>query len=66
MTVLEIIELVVVGLLVVLHVVSNFVSAKCSCKLCTALRMLFPKADEQKNKELFDSFVEWLNSNKEN
>lgn len=38
MTVIEIIEAVVVGVLIIAHVVSNLYSARCSCKLCTTIR----------------------------
>ena len=51
MTLIEIIELSVVGLLCVLHVVSNFVSAKCSCKLCASFKRLLGKEEPPKEEE---------------
>ena len=34
----QIIEAVVVGVLIIAHVISNLISARCSCKLCTTIR----------------------------
>ena len=69
MSVIQIFELVIVGVLVLLHIFSNFYNARCSCKLCTAVRSFFgmPGDVQQSvdpNYELFRSFCEWLESQK--
>lgn len=69
MSVLQIVELVVLGVLMVAHVISNFYNARCSCKLCSVARLLLGKSDdvqqaEDPNLELFRSFCEWLENQK--
>lgn len=69
MPVIQIVELVIVGVLVLLHIFSNFYNARCSCKLCTVARSLLGESGavhrgEDPNYELFRSFCEWLENQK--
>lgn len=40
LSVVELIEIILIGLFCCVHVVSNFVSARCNCKLCSSIRKL--------------------------
>ena len=74
MTILEIIELCVVGVFVVIHVVANFYNARCSCKLCSTIRQFFGRgrgsdddsSDDVHNEDdrtlLIQSFLDWIDS----
>ena len=73
MTAFQIVELVVFAFLVVLHVVSNFYNARCTCKLCSLARSLFgdvhveqvqSQASVDPDSELVATFVKWLRDQK--
>lgn len=67
MSIVNIVELVVIGVLIIVHIVANFYNARCSCKLCTMFRSLFGQTSDssvvpapQENAELYELFQKFV------